>query len=166
MANPVSTKYAPLAEHLSAQYGNSIRMTFADIERVLGFALPPSARRHRPWWSNNPDNSAMTRVWLDAGFRTEQVDIPGETLVFARVVVGAGEPQREFRERPQEAIVASVESLKRHPAIGAMKGMITIMPGVDITAPVDPDWIERLEREDATAGDLVGGLDDPIPGRG
>jgi transcriptional regulator with XRE-family HTH domain len=27
-----------------------------------------------------------------------------------------------------------------HPAWGCMKGTLTIMPGVDLTAPADPDW--------------------------
>lgn len=30
--------------------------------------------------------------------------------------------------------------LEVHPAWGCMKGTLTIMPGVDLTAPADPDW--------------------------
>jgi len=36
---------------------------------------------------------------------------------------------------------------KRHPAIGAMKGMIKIIPGVDLTEPADPEWVKRLHDE-------------------
>ena len=29
---------------------------------------------------------------------------------------------------------------KHHPAWGALKGMITLLPGVDYTEPADPEW--------------------------
>jgi hypothetical protein len=159
------TKYEPLTVYLRGQYGDEVHMTFAGIERVLGFPLPPSARKHRPWWSNNADNSAMTKAWLGAGFRTERVDLKGERLVFVRLkekemssnALGFGEAS----SRPAGAAQAVAA---RHPAIGSMKGMLTIMPGVDLTQPADPEWIARLYDENATAGDLVGGLDDPVPG--
>jgi hypothetical protein len=37
-------------------------MSFREIEQVLGFPLPPAARRHRPWWSNNGNNNVMTKA--------------------------------------------------------------------------------------------------------
>ena len=36
----------------------------------------------------------------------------------------------------------------RHPAFGALKGLIHIAPGVDLTAPADPEWGERAWGED------------------
>ncbi|MCC6736593.1 MAG: hypothetical protein IT534_10785 [Bauldia sp.] len=152
------SKYEPLGDFLRSQYGDEVRVRFAEIERILGFPLPPSARAHRPWWSNNPDNSAITKVWLNAGFRTEQVDMAGETLVFVRakkeeaMTVG-------FGEAGAAAPVASVKRLPPHPAIGAMKGMITIMPGVDLTEPTHPEWADMLDDPNWS----VGGLDDPKP---
>jgi hypothetical protein len=110
-------------------------MTFAEIEQVIGMKLPPSALRHRPWWSNNRDNSVMTKVWLDAGFRTEQVDMEGRTLVFRRI--DAAE-QRGLSEGPAHPPI--VGSRGRHPLFGLMKGMMRIMPGTDLTKPADPDW--------------------------
>jgi len=151
------SKYDPLGDFLRSQYGDEVRIRFADIEKVLGFSLPASARSHRPWWSNNPDNSAITKVWLEAGFRTEQVNMAGETLVFARSkkegsMTGFGEA-----DTASPAVVG--QSLPPHPAFGAMKGMITIMPGVDLTAPADPEWADMLDDPHA----WVGGLDDPKP---
>lgn len=45
-------KYAPLYRHLCALDALQWSVTFADIESVLGFTLPDSARIHRPWWAN------------------------------------------------------------------------------------------------------------------
>jgi hypothetical protein len=127
------SKYAPLADYLKKQRHDRVPMTFAEIERITGTKLPPSATRHRPWWSNNPNNSVMTRVWLDAGFESEQVDMAGRKLVFKRVRGGKAPDQSSDDEKPF------------HPAYGAMKGLIRIMPGTDLTQPADPEWADRLD---------------------
>ncbi len=137
----MASKYDPLGSFLLGQYGNAVPMRFAEIERVLGFALPPSARKHRPWWSNNANNSVMTKVWLDAGFRTKQADLAGETVVFARTKEATVDTKSEgFGEAAQGMAPGPAISATRHPAFGALKGVITIMPGVDLTEPADPDW--------------------------
>ena len=125
------SKYAPLADYLKKQTRDRVPMTFADIEKVTGVRLPPSALKHRPWWSNNPDNSAMTRVWLDAGFESGEVDMAAHKLVFKRV----------HDANPG----ASLDEEFIHPAYGAMKGLIRIMPGVDVTQPADPDLADYLD---------------------
>jgi hypothetical protein len=106
-------------------------MSFADVERVTGRKLPPSAAKHRPWWSNNPDNSVMTRVWLDAGFESEQVDMAGRKLVFRRVLKPVNSPGGEN---------SGGREGKYHPLLGALKGLMRIAPGTDLTKPADPDW--------------------------
>ena len=68
-------KYEPLTEFLRMQAGNEVEMTFAQIERVIGSKLPPKAQKHRAWWSNNSSNNVMTKAWLEAGFRSEKVDM-------------------------------------------------------------------------------------------
>ena len=129
------SRYDGLAAFLKTQNEERIPMTFADIERVTKTKLPPSAHKHRPWWSNNPNNSVMTRVWLDAGFKSEQVNMAGQKLVFRRVA--GGKPQQVPAGEAPKSI---------HPAYGALKGMVRIMPGTDLTAPADPelaDWIDE-----------------------
>ena len=74
----------------------------------------------------------MTKVWLDAGFESEQVDMEARKLVFRRVrgpqVAGGAGEEKPF-----------------HPAWGAMKGLVRIMPGVDITQPADPELADYLD---------------------
>jgi hypothetical protein len=123
------SKYSPLADYLKRQGRERVPMTFAEIERITGTKLPPSAIKHRPWWSNNPKNSVLTKVWLDAGFASEQVDMAARKLVFRRI--HGTPPLPEGAARPEK---------KFHPLYGALKGMIRIMPKTDLTAPADPDW--------------------------
>lgn len=121
-------KYEPLTKFLSDQPVDEIRMSFNEIERVIGDRLPASARNHRAWWSNNPNNSVMTKAWLDAGFRSEQVDMGGRKVVFRRSGVAAHAERK--RERGQ------------HPLIGCMKDVTWIAPGTDLTQPAMPEWGE------------------------
>ena len=91
----MSKKYDALGQFLKTHAADStVPLTFAEIEDIIGSKLPPSAYEHRPWWSNNPSNNVMTKVWLAAGFKTEQVDVAGEKLVFRN----AAKMMREFDE--------------------------------------------------------------------
>jgi hypothetical protein len=123
------SKYAPLGEFLRKQFGSEVRLSFADIERITKAKLPPSAR-YRAWWSNNPTNSVMTKVWLDAGFETEQVDMNSGKLVFKRV-------------RQVGPAGSSSGGPSRHPLFGLSNGLLRINPGTDITKPADPHWGDR-----------------------
>lgn len=63
-------KYDPLRDHLKRQRGDSIELSFAEIERVIGCMLPNSAARPQ-WWANVRDpktTHVQRRSWGDAGF--------------------------------------------------------------------------------------------------
>ena len=95
-------RYEPLRAFLDAQAGDRIQLTFQEVENILGVALPAS-KRYPAWWSNNPSNNPMTKVWLAAGFVTEQVDTAGERLVFRRAeadLPGLEEAAQPFRTTP------------------------------------------------------------------
>lgn len=83
-------KYAPLYHHLSARRNEEWRASFGEIEAILGFRLPDSARRHRPWWANGGHGQA--HAWLAAGWRTHSVDFGKETLVFERMAPARPDP--------------------------------------------------------------------------
>lgn len=128
-------KYIPLTDFLRGRATNEIPMTFREIERIVGSTLPNSARRHRAWWSNNTSNSVMTRAWLDAGFESSQVDMAGEKLTFRRA---RGRPGPQTA--PASPAPAPISGNADHPLWGALKDMMKVAPGTDLTAPADPDW--------------------------
>lgn len=128
------TKYIALGSYLSRQPVNRVPMTFAEIEKVIGGKLPAS-QRYPAWWSNNPMNNTMTRVWLDAGFETEQVDIVARKLVFRRISGGAGTPAAKGAAKVERAV-------GEHPLFARIRGTAHVPDGVDLTGPADPDWGE------------------------
>ncbi len=79
-------KYAPLYNHLMKLDQSEWPTTFADIEAVLGFSLPNSARIHRPWWANQGESGGHSHAlaWQMAGWKTSQVDLAAERVVFCR----------------------------------------------------------------------------------
>jgi hypothetical protein len=78
-------KYAPLFHHLEGFATSEWKATFLDLERILGFALPKSARLYRPWWANDAKSGhSQSMAWTLAGWKTGAVDLDGETLVFRR----------------------------------------------------------------------------------
>ena len=142
------SKYDALGAYLRGQGADVVPMTFAEIERVVGTKLPKS-QKQQAWWSNSTSNNVMTQIWLDAGFRSEQVDVAGRKLVFRRVASTASGMQEEPSVfKPALTFVPPAKKVDRHPAFGALKGMVTIEPGYDITKPVytDEEW-DEIEKE-------------------
>ena len=139
-------KYEPLGQFLRNQRGREVPLTFREIEKITGVKLPPKAQHQRAWWSNNPANNVMTKVWLEAGFESAQVDIEARKLVFRRVAKTsdkANEASGGFAEPAPKSYAKD----GRHPAFGALKGMIHIPPGVDLTEPTDPEWAALLDKK-------------------
>lgn len=64
------------------------------------------------------------------GFRTEQVDVKSRKVVFRRIEDKRAEPPSHPQPRKGE----------RHPLFGALKGLVRIPPGVDLTEPADSEW--------------------------
>ncbi len=98
----VRTDYAPLRRHLSALESQEWSTSFPEVERILRGGLPDSARKHRPWWANHAGNT-QGRVWLDAGWKVERVNLRAETVMFRRTL--ASTPRRNaLASRPSREI--------------------------------------------------------------
>jgi hypothetical protein len=157
----MSKKYGALGEYLRGQHGDEVPLSFAEIERIIGSALPPNSQHAPAWWSNAPGNNVMTKVWLDAGFKSEKVDIKGRKLVFKRVATDARRDGMSDQTREFKPADANEANPRRHPAWGALKGTFTIEPGWDLTKPaMDPDeWEEILEAKLAKYDRLYADMD-------
>jgi hypothetical protein len=118
------SKYEALPQFLASRNLASHRMSFREIESVLGFKLPKSAYEHGAWWSNNATGHSHARAWLEFGWRTEAVDLARHKVTF---------------RRSTQAPPLATPSQKRDPW-GCMAGTITFMPGVDLTKPTGEKW--------------------------
>ena len=128
------SKYAPLTGYLSSSGMDYILMTFAEVEEVIGDKLPRSAFEYRPWWSNNPSNHVNACSWLRAGYKTADVDMAERKLAFRKA--SAGELLIGRNDKTSKGEGASPYSR----IFGALKGTVTIAPGVDLTLPTGENW--------------------------
>lgn len=82
-------KYHRLYTHLCRLTTQEWRTTFSEVETIIGFGLPPSARLHRPWWSNQSGRIGHSQAlaWAAAGWETAEVDMDAETLLLRRKAV-------------------------------------------------------------------------------
>lgn len=79
----VKGKYRFLADFLHNHGGDSITMTFKQIEELIGQPLPSSAYNHRAYWSNT-DTHSISKVWMQAGYMTTYVNLLSRKVVFER----------------------------------------------------------------------------------
>lgn len=147
------TKYHPLFEHLLFSGQGRVEMSFAEVEKVIGAKLAPSARRRKEWWSNNAKGHSQARSWLRANYRTSQVDLAGEKIVFQLEGWPNGYRAPDLTKRPgaartgwgeadQADYVATSDAAggADHPLFGIWRGKVTLVPGYDYTKPAfEPD---------------------------
>lgn len=76
-------RYDPLHAHLARCDSDEIELGFAEIQRIIGDALPASAKRPQ-WWANeaNPTGHVQCRAWRNAGY--EAFLLPRERVLFRR----------------------------------------------------------------------------------
>ncbi|KJR45057.1 hypothetical protein UF75_4551 [Desulfosporosinus sp. I2] len=78
---PKGDKYIDLTNYLKNKKGNSAKLAFQEIETILGFKLPSTARSHREWWANDHTHSQAV-AWQNAGYKTQDVSMLNEEVSF------------------------------------------------------------------------------------
>ena len=82
----MSGTYLLLYKYLVNRYADTVVLTFAQIEDLLGFSLPDQARLHREWWTDREEDVAgpnYSDSWILAS-RTATPNLLARTVVFER----------------------------------------------------------------------------------
>lgn len=84
---PNSSRYDRLAHWLRSQNRTirQIQLSFAQIEDILAFPLPPSARTHRAWWANDTNGHAHSKSWLAADWKVSSINMDQEKVSFSQI---------------------------------------------------------------------------------
>ena len=84
----VPAEYRSLHKYLDGRYADTVVLRFAEIEDLLGFALPEHARLRQDWWVNadaDGETSPQSRSWIHAS-RTAVANLVAQSVVFEREV--------------------------------------------------------------------------------
>lgn len=90
-------KYIELTSYLEKCGKDELRLTFYEIESILGCKLIDSAYEYPALWSNSESHS-IAFGWLNAGYNTRNVDILNQTVEFVRIGYEA------FHKEPKTAV--------------------------------------------------------------
>ena len=78
-------EYRLLHKYLRDRYANRLVLSFSEIEDILGFSLPESARLQQEWWATDTvvHESAQSESWTLAS-RTATVNMAAQNVMFER----------------------------------------------------------------------------------
>ncbi|MFT3728361.1 MAG: hypothetical protein QM759_11110 [Terricaulis sp.] len=144
-------KYDALKLFLLARTQQRLRLSFQQVAVAAKVRLPASAFHHPAWWANDSKSHAQSKAWLEAGYKTENVDITAQSVEFVRVEAQG----RGVSEMP-EAFEPAAGELEQHPLVGWMKGTFTIASDWDLTKPsLDPHELAEMEANLDRLADMV-----------
>jgi len=144
-------RYAALTRYLEQQAIREVRLSFHQIEAIIGASLPPSARSHQPWWANTTTHT-QAAAWLSAGWRTRLLSLAGEHVTFFKALPETVVAQRGVQEPPyafeHDAVMVSMAAMS--PAalrlIEDMREELGCGPGEAIAAAVNAFALDRRRR--------------------
>ncbi len=77
-------KYNTLGIYLRQQRNERTKMSFDQIEELLGFSLPRSARVYRAWWAEDPRHVQAFDGWLSVGWKVAFINFDNQTVEFVK----------------------------------------------------------------------------------
>ena len=80
-------QYQPLYEYLRDRHADRVVLTFAEIESLVGFSLPPAARAALGWW--NDEQAIAGEAWGLAD-RSATVNLTSEVVLYERLETPRG----------------------------------------------------------------------------
>jgi hypothetical protein len=84
---PEFTKYMPLDDFFRKQPASkkSLKLTYEQVEKILGAPLPASASKSKNWWANfQPKIQSHRTTWLNHGWMVKDFNQEEKWVKFVR----------------------------------------------------------------------------------
>lgn len=110
---PKGDKFIALTAYLEKCGMDELKMTFSEIEKIIGFRLSDSAYTYPAQWSNS-ESQSFAFGWLNAGYITRQVNIPQQTVEFVKKPLQKQQKISDLtRKATEKRIAANNEATNR-----------------------------------------------------
>jgi len=126
------SKYDPLSARLAGHAGPEWRASFAELEEVLGFPLPRSARAGKVWWQNTGAQPHQ-RAWTGRGWQAADVDHAHGVVTFRKTAATPPRPAAPPATMDEPAILKRLEATPKW-NLALVAGGLTIAAGLSLFA--------------------------------
>lgn len=78
----IGEKYAPLGNWLKEHGGDSVKLTFDELNQII--PIPNHAYKNRPSWANLSNPASFCSSWISAGYVVDSISLEGQWVVFRK----------------------------------------------------------------------------------
>ena len=78
----IGEKYAPLGNWLKEHGGDSVKLTFDELNQII--PIPNHAYKNRPSWENLSNPASFCSSWISAGYVVDSISLEEQWVVFRK----------------------------------------------------------------------------------
>lgn len=78
----IGEKYAPLGKWLKEHVGDSVKLTFDELNQII--PIPNHAYKNRPSWANLSNPASFCSSWISAGYVVDSISLEDQWVVFRK----------------------------------------------------------------------------------
>lgn len=78
----IGEKYAPLGNWLKEHGGDSVKLTFDELNQII--PIPTHAYKNRPSWANLSSPASFCSSWISAGYVVDSISLEEQWVVFRK----------------------------------------------------------------------------------
>lgn len=101
-------KYIPLANYFSSATNAKIKLSFNEIEQIMGQQLPNAAYLNRSWWKKTKAPAKHFHAWMDAGYFVSEVET-NRHVVFERIDSSKGNHAKDGKGDEDILLIRNAE---------------------------------------------------------
>lgn len=119
----IGEKYAPLGKWLKEHAGDSVKLTFDELNQII--PIPNHAYMNRPSWANLSSPASFCSSWISAGYVVDSISLEEQWVVFRK---GEVQSHTHHHKPPYRVVDVSIaDNLIHSQESGSSKGIISLI---------------------------------------